>query len=411
MMARILPKRVAHRLCMAAGLAATKVLSMPVLTIRWVIGSTLVALIFMGSLSIAILRDVALRLRRLGDSMLRLSRNDTTAENASIKALHKAKAIGRGSRVVFRPEHAQALKERRRLESEMAQALSEGQFQLHYQPIVDLATGRISAFEALMRWNHPTCGMIPPLSFIPIAEESGFIVKLGAWSLRRAMLDAATWPDHIKVAVNLSVAQFGDTDLGSLIARLLAETRLAPRRLEIEVTETLLLKEESGTLAILHDLRGLGVGVALDDFGTGFASLSYLRSFPFDKLKIDRSFIKDLPSRADCGAIVRAVSGLARTLEMGSVAEGIETMEHLDLVAGAGIAEAQGYLLGRPSPLAALPAVIAECEALMARRAAYPVAEMDSPTCAGPTPRPAPRAAASLHDLLDSGRSSEIVVS
>ena len=293
---------------------------------------------------------------------------DDLLKNADI-ALYRAKSAGRGNAVFFHPDQGEELRQRRELELDLKKGLEEGQLELHYQPIVCLETGRVLSCEALMRWRHPERGIIPPGRFIPLAEETGLIVELGAWSIRQACRDAANWPVPARVAVNLSAVQFGADDLCRVARDALADAGLASDRLELEVTESLLLADDARTTAMLLELRASGVSIALDDFGTGFASLSYLRSFPFDKIKIDQTFVRDLPQREDCGAIVRAVTGLARMLDMRTVAEGVETEEQVRLVRAAGCHAAQGYFFSRPVPCAELAAAIERCSTLLAEAA------------------------------------------
>ena len=230
---------------------------------------------------------------------------------------------------------------------------------MHYQPILDLKTGEVAVCEALMRWSHPVRGPVSPAVFIPVAEEMGVIDALGAFALSRACTDASGWPGDIKVAVNLSAVQFADRELAATVMRVLAATSLPAHRLELEITETVLMRDDAATIATLEQLRAAGIAIALDDFGTGFSSLNYLRRFPFDKIKIDQSFIRDLPSRTECVAIVRAVADLAKTLGMRTVAEGVETADHLNRVVQAGCDQVQGYLISRPVANAAVPAAIA----------------------------------------------------
>ena len=225
-----------------------------------------------------------------------------------------------------------------------------GEFELFYQPLMNIKTGSITGFEALMRWFHPTRGMVSPLDFIPVAEEIGLIVPLGKWALRRACLDAATWPGDRKVAVNVSSIQFGSHTLVEDVVAALEESRLDPSRLELEITETVMLDDTDAILVILHQLRDLGVGIAMDDFGTGYSSLSYLRRFPFSKVKIDRSFIEDLGTGGDSDAIVTAVTDLCATLGMITLAEGVETAEQLQQLRAGNCGEAQGYFFSRPRP-------------------------------------------------------------
>jgi diguanylate cyclase (GGDEF)-like protein len=274
-------------------------------------------------------------------------------------ALYSAKSSGRGAYVTYRPEHIQGTGNRRHLERDLRTALSKGQLELHYQPIVDLKQAAVTSLEALMRWHHPELGTIAPGEFIPVAEETGLIVEMGAWALRQACKDAATWPDQTKVTVNLSAIQFEDDDLYEVVTDALRESGLDAHRLELEITESVLLRDEAKVHEVLHKLRGMGVQIALDDFGTAYASLSYLRSFPFDKIKIDRSFIRDLdgPQRSDCVAIIHAVAGLARRLQMGSVAEGVERLDHLETVSMAGC-DVQGFFFSEPVPASEVQALL-----------------------------------------------------
>ena len=240
-------------------------------------------------------------------------------------ALYDAKADGRGTFRFFEPEMNTRMKVRRELEMDLRKALASEQFELYYQPLVILQTNDVNAFEALLRWNHPTRGLVSPADFIPIAEETGLIIPLGEWVLKAACAEAVDWPDHIKVAVNLSPAQLNNRNLVSMVKAALDESGMSPHKLQLEITESVLLQNTFTTLATLHELRKMGVQIALDDFGTGYSSLSYLRSFPFDKIKIDRSFIQDLSNGAEPLAIVNAVAGLAKCLNMTSTAEGVET--------------------------------------------------------------------------------------
>ncbi|WP_022720212.1 bifunctional diguanylate cyclase/phosphodiesterase [Rhodopseudomonas sp. B29] len=266
-------------------------------------------------------------------------------------ALYRAKASGGGCHHFFEKEMDRQAQIRRDMELDLRHAFAKGEFDLHYQPLIDLAEDRIGGFEALLRWHHPERGMISPAHFIPVAEDIGLIVGLGEWVLRRACLEAARWPSDIKVAVNLSPVQFRSRNLVQVVISALAQSGLAPRRLELEITESLFLAESEANLATLHQLRSLGVRISMDDFGTGYSSLSYLRSFPFDKIKIDRSFVKDLTERPDCLAIVRAIAGLGRSLNITTLAEGVETIEQLDQLRAEGCNEVQGFLFspGRPA--------------------------------------------------------------
>ena len=276
---------------------------------------------------------------------------DKLLKNADT-ALYRAKAEGRGLYRFFEPAMDARLQQRRMLEFDLRKAVAAGDFQLHYQPIVDAKSEKVIGVEALLRWKHAERGMVSPADFIPVAEATGLIIPLGEWVIRRACTDAATWPRDIKVAVNLSPVQFSSQTLVHTVVSALGESGLSPRRLEIEITESVLLSESEATLTTLHHLRDLGVRIALDDFGTGYSSLSYLRSFPFDKIKIDRSFVKELSSRDDCMAIIKAVAGLGANLGMATTAEGVETAEQLRLVREQGCTEIQGYYFSAAKPMA-----------------------------------------------------------
>jgi diguanylate cyclase (GGDEF)-like protein/PAS domain S-box-containing protein len=265
-------------------------------------------------------------------------------------ALYRAKEDGGGVHRFFEKEMDRQAQKRRDLEHDLRRAFAQGEFELHYQPLVDLASNRISGFESLLRWQHPDKGMISPADFIPVAEDIGLIVPLGEWVLREACAEAAKWPDDIKVAVNLSVVQFRSRNLVQMVVSALAQSGLAPTRLELEITESIFLAETEANLATLHQLRELGVSISMDDFGTGYSSLSYLRSFPFDKIKIDRSFVKDLVERSDCVAIVRAISGLGRSLNITTTAEGVETVDQLDWLRAEGCNQVQGFLFSAARP-------------------------------------------------------------
>jgi predicted signal transduction protein with EAL and GGDEF domain len=282
-----------------------------------------------------------------------LAPSDGTAADHLMKcadlALYRAKAEGRGLFRFFEPEMDAHIQRRRALEIDLRRALSSAEFHLVYQPLLNLATNALTGMEALVRWNHPD-GDLTPAEFIPAAEETGLIVPLGEWVLRRACAEAAHWPDAIRVAVNLSPVQFRNRGLGTMITQALAAAGLPATRLEIEITEAALLQKDEMTVAMLHQLRALGVRISMDDFGTGYSSLSYLRSFPFDKIKIDRSFIADIERNGDSEAIIRAIAELGASLGIATTAEGIETPEQLELVRRAGCTEVQGYLLSRPRP-------------------------------------------------------------
>jgi len=275
--------------------------------------------------------------------------SDQLMKNADL-ALYSAKAEGAGTFRFFSPQMEKAMQNRRHLEIDLRRGIKLGQFELYYQPLVRLDTGLIIAGEALMRWRHPEHGMISPGEFIPLAEETGAIEMLGEWALRRACLDALNWPDNVRVSVNLSPVQFRKAGLVDIVKAVLATSELDPRRLELEITESVLLQNNAVNLEALHQLRALGLTIALDDFGTGYSSLSYLQRFPFDKLKIDQSFVRDLESRPDSLSIVQSIATLGRNLRMVTTAEGVETKAQLDIIASAECTEAQGYYFGRPMP-------------------------------------------------------------
>jgi EAL domain-containing protein (putative c-di-GMP-specific phosphodiesterase class I) len=263
-------------------------------------------------------------------------------------ALYRAKEAGRGTFAFFEESLNERAQQRRQLETDLRVALDLGQLELHYQPLFDLEQNRVCSFEALLRWNHPTRGQISPVEFIPVAEDTGLIVPIGAWVIREACNRAATWPEHIRIAVNVSPVQFHRGALNDTILRALAVSGLAPNRLEVEITESIFLEGGDATLKLLHSLRSLGVRVALDDFGTGYSSLSYLQSFPFDKLKIDRSFIQNLLTREGASAIVRAITELAHALNIETTAEGVEETAQLMELRAHGCSSVQGFLFAEP---------------------------------------------------------------
>ena len=275
-------------------------------------------------------------------------------------ALYRAKQDGRGIYRLFQAEMDAQMQARRLLELDLRFALRAGQFELFYQPLVDLHAGIVDGCEALLRWRHPERGLIGPDQFIPLAEEIGLIVPLGEWVLHRACGTATSWPGAMRVAVNLSPAQFKSRNLLAAIAGALRESGLPADRLELEITETVMLYDTDATLETLHQLHALGVCIAMDDFGTGYSSLSYLRRFPFDRIKIDQSFVRDMCSKQDCGAIIRAVASLSNELGMATTAEGVETQEQLDALTKAGCSEVQGYLFSRPVPADSIPDVLRE---------------------------------------------------
>ena len=287
---------------------------------------------------------------------------DELIKNADL-ALYQAKSEGRGRHRFFQQDLQRAALERRALAADLRGALAERQLEVHYQPLVDISGRRVTGFEALLRWRHPTRGMIGPNDFIPIAEANGLIVPIGEWVLRTACADAANWPQEIAVAVNLSAVQFGAANLTQTVISALAQSGLAPQRLELEITESALLADTAATAATLRALRRFGVRIALDDFGTGYSSLSHLRGFPFDKIKIDRSFVKDLAERPDCTAIVTAISSLARSLGIATTAEGVETAAQLDFLRAQGCTQAQGFLFSPARPSADLAALLGRINA------------------------------------------------
>ncbi|CAO4149435.1 putative signaling protein [Methylorubrum aminovorans] len=283
---------------------------------------------------------------------------DQLLKNADL-ALYRSKVDGRSTFRFFEPEMDARMQARRRLELDMRQALARREFQLHYQPQLSLDTNSITGCEALLRWQHPERGMVSPIDFIPLAEEIGLIVPIGEWVIRQACRDAALWPAPLTVAVNVSPAQFKSERLVETILAALSSSGLPAKRLEVEITEGVLLQENERTLKTLHRLRQLGVRVSMDDFGTGYSSLSYLRSFPFDKIKIDRSFVKDLAVRPDGDAIIRAIAGLGKSLGMTTVAEGVETHDQMQRIKAEGCTDVQGYLISKPVPVDQLMKYIA----------------------------------------------------
>jgi predicted signal transduction protein with EAL and GGDEF domain len=282
---------------------------------------------------------------------------DQLLKNADM-ALYRSKADGRGTFRFFEPQMDERVKARRTLELDLRNAIVHGEFELYYQPLLNLERHEISACETLLRWHHPTRGMVPPVEFIPVAEETGLINQIGEWVLRQACVEAASWPPDIALAVNLSPVQFKNQNLAQLVVSALAHSGLPAQRLELEITEAVLLQNNEATLATLHRLRELGVRVAMDDFGTGYSSLSYLRSFPFDKIKIDRSFICDIADKDESGAIVQAVTSLASRLNMATTAEGVETEAQLQIIERLGCTEMQGYLYSRPVPVGQLAGLL-----------------------------------------------------
>jgi predicted signal transduction protein with EAL and GGDEF domain len=274
---------------------------------------------------------------------------DQLLMNADI-ALYGAKAQGRGTFRYFEPEMDARMKARRSLELDLWKAVEEESFEVYYQPVIGLAANGVRGFEALLRWRHPRRGMVSPADFIPLAEETGLIVRLGEWVLRQACREAAGWPRDIRIAVNLSPVQFRTPGLAQVVFSALAASHLDATRLELEITEAVLLQDSPVVLQTLHQLKDYGVRIAMDDFGTGYSSLSYLRSFPFDKIKIDQSFVRGLGSAGDSVPIVRAVTGLGTDLGMTTTAEGVETREQLEILRAQGCNEVQGYLFSAAVP-------------------------------------------------------------
>ena len=289
---------------------------------------------------------------------------DTALKNADL-ALYRAKGDGRGTFRLFEPAMDSAMQRRSALVRDLRHGLEIGQFELFYQPIMDKHAARIQSFEALIRWRHPERGLVLPDEFIPVTEEIGLIRPLGAWVLAKACADAMQWPERIGVSVNLSSVQFINGNLLQDVRQALLASGLPPHRLELEITETVLIQNSEATLALLNEMKALGVSIALDDFGTGYSSLGYLRKFPFDRVKIDKSFVDDLRLSGDATAIVRSVTSLCQALGMATTAEGVETAQQFDGVQANGCTHVQGYLFSRPVPAAEIPAL---CEKLQRQR-------------------------------------------
>jgi predicted signal transduction protein with EAL and GGDEF domain len=277
------------------------------------------------------------------------STSDDLLRSADL-AMYAAKSEGRRTFRFFTPELDAQLRTRRQLELDLRQAVALNQFDIHYQPLVDLHTNQVTGCEALLRWRHPERGMISPADFIPVAELTGLINEIGEWVLNRSCVEATRWPAHVHVAVNVSPVQFRSNTLPLRVATALQDSGLSPNRLEIEITEAVLIRDDQEALTILHQLRALGVRIALDDFGTGYSSLSYLRRFPFDKIKIDRSFVKDI-DEAEGSSIVQAVVNMASACGMATTAEGVETETQRDILRKLGCGQMQGYLFSPPIPL------------------------------------------------------------
>jgi len=282
---------------------------------------------------------------------------DQLLKNADL-AMYRAKSDGRGVFRFFEPAMDAKMRARREMELELRNALANDQFVINYQPLVNVTLGRVVGFEALLRWCSPQRGMVQPGDFITLAEEIGLIVPIGTWVLREACAEAARWPGDIKIAINLSPVQFKSERLVLDIIAALGASGLSPQRLELEITESVMLQDTEMTLEILRQIKALGVSISMDDFGTGYSSLSYLRKFPFDKIKIDQSFIRDLSDAHDSVAIVRAVMGLGSSLGMVTMAEGVETEEQLRTLRAEGCTEAQGFLFSPAVPAGEVDALL-----------------------------------------------------
>jgi diguanylate cyclase (GGDEF)-like protein len=276
-------------------------------------------------------------------------------------AMYAAKAAGRRTYRFFEPTMEKQANLRRELESDLRMALEEGGLELHYQPLVDLRNDDVTGCEALLRWRHPLRGMVSPADFIPVAEDTGLIEEIGQWVLRTACVEAATWPAHVRIAVNVSPVQFRSQSLPLKVAAALAETGLDPRRLELEITEAVLIADDDAALIALNQLRALGVHIALDDFGTGYSSLQYLQRFPFDKIKIDRSFVKEVTRNSSSASIIRAVVSIAADRSMITTAEGVETLQQRETVQNLGCTQMQGYLFSAARPAHEIRALLALC--------------------------------------------------
>ncbi len=282
---------------------------------------------------------------------------DLLLKNADL-AMYGAKADGRGTYRFFEAEMDAHMKTRRAMEFDLRQAVMCGEFELHYQPLVSIRDRKIAGCEALMRWRHPKRGLVSPTEFIPVAEDAGIVNQLGEWALRTACMEAVTWRDDIVIAVNVSSVQFKNDSLVQLVMDSLAESGLPPQRLELEITESVLLHDNETTLRVLHQIKTLGVRISMDDFGTGYSSLNYLRRFPFDKVKIDRSFIENIADDPSSLAIVQAVISIAKSRDIATTAEGVETKEQLELLRALGCTEMQGFLFSKAKPAAELASLL-----------------------------------------------------
>ena len=273
---------------------------------------------------------------------------------AADMALYAVKAARRGAYKFYDPSMNKEVSERRQIETDLRNAIGANELELYYQPIINVRGDALSGFEALVRWRHPTQGLVSPAVFIPVAEDTQLILPLGEWVLREACREAARWRPDLRIAVNLSPVQFSDPNLADIVERVLAETGLRPDRLDLEITEQVFINDCDQVIAVLQRLKRLGVRIAMDDFGTGYSSLSYLRSFPFDEIKIDRTFIADLAKGAEHASIVQAVISMAHAFGMTTTAEGVETLGQHQFLSALGCDEAQGFLLGRPQSVADL---------------------------------------------------------
>lgn len=293
---------------------------------------------------------------------------DALLRNADI-ALYCAKKEGGNTQRFFDVQMLTDFNARHALENDLRHALENNELKLYYQPLVGLSDGRVNGFEALMRWDSPTRGLVSPVDFIPLAEETGLIRCIGAWALKRACLDAADWPEDVGVSVNISACQFRDQSILLDVVAALGVSNLKPSRLELEITESVMLYNTEDTIAILEKLRHIGVKIAMDDFGTGYSSLAYLTKFAFDKVKIDRAFVNGVAENPDCLAIIRAITGLCESLNIPTTAEGVETEAQLQWLRAERCDSVQGYLLGRPKPIETVEEILARHETADGKRA------------------------------------------